>query len=217
MGIYRKFKNLPNHIYLILGIILFVFVFPIIDNVSVLEIFGPLSFTIILLSVFSIIETKKQSKMLWLYILILVSIGLVWLQYLREWEYYSYISFAFNFLVFASATIIMISEIVKSKEVDAKLIMEAISGYLLIGVMLSLTNSIVYTIFPDSFDLADEDRISDIIYFSFVSLTTIGYGDISPKTDIARIVSVFFGLCGQLYLTIIMALIIGKYLNRNNK
>lgn len=217
MGIYRKLKNLPNHTYLILGIILFVFVFPIIDNASVLDIFGPLSFTIILLSVFSIIETKKQKKMLWLYILILISIGLVWMPYIGEWKYYTYLSFLFNISVFSSATIIMISEIVKSKEVDTKLIMEAISGYLLLGVMFSLTNSIVYTLLPQSFDLSEGDRISDIIYFSFVSLTTIGYGDISPKTDVARVVSVFFGLCGQLYLTIIMAFIIGKYLNRNNK
>jgi len=111
----------------------------------------------------------------------------------------------------------MISEIVKSKEVDAKLIMEAISGYLLIGVMFTLTNTLIQSLQPTSFILPSVDKISDMIYFSFVSLTTIGYGDISPQTGIAKMASVFFGLSGQLYLTIIIALIIGKYLNKNNK
>jgi voltage-gated potassium channel Kch len=111
----------------------------------------------------------------------------------------------------------MISEIVKSKHVDTKLIMEAISGYLLLGVMFSITSAILYGLQPASFKLAGVNKMSDIIYFSFITLTTIGYGDISPQTDIARVVSVFFGLSGQLYLTIIMALIIGKYLNKNNK
>jgi voltage-gated potassium channel len=217
MGIIQQLRKLPNHIYLILGIAIFVFIFPIVDNASVLDIFWPISLTIILLSVFSLIEKKKQQKLIWLGIMVIISISLIWLQYFVNHRIYTYFSYTFNILVFISATVIMVSEIVKSKQVNSKLIMEAISGYLLIGVMFSITNAIIYSIMPDSFRLEGLDRISDIIYFSFITLTTIGYGDISPQTDIARVVSVFFGLSGQLYLTIIMAFIIGKYLNKENK
>jgi hypothetical protein len=217
MGIYQNLRKLPNHTYLIIGIFLFVFVFPLIDNASVLDIFWPISLTIILFSVFSVIEKKKQKKLRWLGIMVILSVSLIWIHYFRAVDFYNYVSYAFNTIVFLSAAVIMISEIVKSKQVDTKLIMEAISGYLLIGVMFSITNAVIYTIQPECFIIDGNDRISDIIYYSFITITTIGYGDISPQTDIARVASVFFGLSGQLYLTIIMALIIGKYLNRNNK
>jgi voltage-gated potassium channel len=217
MGIIQQLRKLPNHIYLILGIVLFVFVFPIIDNASVLDIFGPISYTLILISALAVIEKKKSKRLKWLSLLVIISVILIWLNYFRDMNVYILSSFLFNISVLLSVTIIMIAEIVKSKEVDAKLIMEAISGYLMIGVMFTLTNTLLYSLQPQSFILSSDGKISDIIYFSFVSLTTIGYGDISPQTDIARVVSVFFGLSGQLYLTIIMAFIIGKYLNKENK
>jgi voltage-gated potassium channel Kch len=68
---------------------------------------------------------------------------------------------------------------------------------------------------PNSFSniLAEQDTFSTFIYFAFVTLTTLGYGDISPLTPLARSLSTFTALFGQLYLVIIMALIVGKFLN----
>ena len=50
-------------------------------------------------------------------------------------------------------------------------------------------------------------------YFSFVTLTTIGYGDFTPSNESGRALALLIGLFGQIYLTIAMAIIIGKYLN----
>lgn len=154
--------------------------------------------------------------MLWLYILVLLSVLLVWIQYFKIGRYFNYLSFAFTIVVFISATVILISQIVKSKKVDAKLVLETLIAYLLIGIMFSLTTSLIYSINPNSYNI-ENGTFSESIYFSFVTLTTIGYGDIMPQTDIAKMASVFFGLCGQLYLTIVVALIIGKYLNKSKK
>ena len=54
---------------------------------------------------------------------------------------------------------------------------------------------------------------SAFIYFGFVTLTTLGYGDITPALPLARSLATFTTLVGQLYLVIIMAFIIGKFLN----
>ena len=214
MSFFQKIRSLPNHFYLFVGIILFVFVFPLVDNASVWDFFGPLSYSIILLSIVSVIEKKKQRKMLWLYVLVLISVLLVWIQFFKLGWYYNYLSFTFSIIVFISATVIMISQIVRTDKVDAKLVLETLIAYLLIGVMFSLTASLIYYIDPNSFNI-EKGIFSEFVYFSFITLTTIGYGDISPQTDLARMVSIFFGLCGQLYLTIVMAFIIGKYLNKN--
>lgn len=215
MIVIRLIQKLPKVLYLFLGIISFVFIFPLLDGVSVLDIFGPVAYSIILLSIVSIIEKKNQRKMFWLYLLVIISILLVWVQYFNHNLHYNYLSFVFNVTVFMSATIIMIYQIVKSEKVTAQLVIETVSAYLLIGIMFSLTTSVLYASNPASFNI-DNGTYSEFAYFSFVSLTTIGYGDISPQTELARVVTIFFGLSGQLYLTIIIALIIGKYLNDNH-
>ena len=46
---------------------------------------------------------------------------------------------------------------------------------------------------------------------SFVSLTTLGYGDIVPITDAAKSLAVFLGIVGQMYITIIVGIMVGKY------
>ena len=71
---------------------------------------------------------------------------------------------------------------------------------------------------PGSFSELDSSDGSypSFIYFGFVTLTTLGYGDITPDTAAARSLSTFTALFGQLYLVIIMALIIGKFLKGKN-
>jgi hypothetical protein len=107
----------------------------------------------------------------------------------------------------------MIKQIVSSKTVSAKVIVETISGYLLIGVIFGFLNSILFWVDPNSIGLGGKNGISNIMYYSFITVTTIGYGDISPISQAAKSLSILFGIISQLYLTIIMALIIGKFLN----
>lgn len=61
-----------------------------------------------------------------------------------------------------------------------------------------------------------QDR-GDFIYFSFVTLTTLGYGDIQPISDIARTLTWIEAYIGQAYLTVLMALLVGRYLHEKNR
>ena len=113
----------------------------------------------------------------------------------------------------------MIHQVVMSKTVTPKVIVETISGYLLIGVVLVFLNSMMMWVNPNAISLPKESLTSDlsnIIYYSFITVTTIGYGDILPVSQLAKSLSILFGIIGQLYLTIIIALIIGKYLSSNS-
>ena len=53
---------------------------------------------------------------------------------------------------------------------------------------------------------------NDLIYYSFTTLTTLGYGDMTPTDVITKSLSIFEAIIGQLYLTVLIALLIGKYL-----
>ncbi|WP_448562677.1 potassium channel family protein [Trichothermofontia sp.] len=58
-----------------------------------------------------------------------------------------------------------------------------------------------------------EEMFRALFYYSFVTLATIGYGDITPITPLARTLSITLGIAGQMYLTILVAMLVSKYLN----
>jgi hypothetical protein len=93
----------------------------------------------------------------------------------------------------------------------------AIAVYLMLGLIWALAYSVVYICDPASFDLGGsvggmEDLVgvntrgmSRLIYFSFVTMTTLGYGDIAPQSKIASNLAILQALIGQFYLVVIMA------------
>ncbi len=57
-------------------------------------------------------------------------------------------------------------------------------------------------------------QFSEYLYFSFVTLTTLGYGDVTPVSHLARSMAVLIAVTGQLYMTILIAMLVGKFLSR---
>jgi len=118
-------------------------------------------------------------------------------------------------LFFIIVTIALVAHVAVAREVYSSTLICAINSYLLIGLTLSILFLILDFFIPGSFSQIDaaEVSLSTFIYYGFVTLTTLGYGDITPDTALARSLASFTALFGQLYLVIIMALIIGKYLS----
>jgi voltage-gated potassium channel Kch len=114
-------------------------------------------------------------------------------------------------------TIALISHVASAAKVYSSTLLCAINSYLLIGLTFSILFFLLNLFIPGSFLQLEpgDESLSSYIYFGFVTLTTLGYGDITPDTPLARSLSTFIALFGQLYLVIIMALIIGKYLTGN--
>jgi hypothetical protein len=214
--LFQRISRIPKHSVLLIGIILFIFVFPLINKGFASQIFITVSYSIMLLSVGAIIEQKTK----WLIKIIIIAIFLQWIAFFITFESFpilDIISFVFSMTTFIITTFIMIQQIVLSRRVDAKLILESIIGYLLIGVIFTLVNVLITIFNPNAIGFTNANaHIGEIIYYSFVTVTTIGYGDISPISQFARSSAILFGLIGQLYLTIIIAFIIGKYLNSKN-
>ena len=83
----------------------------------------------------------------------------------------------------------------------------AIVLYLMLGVMWAFVYAMLNTLLPNAFtEGAGRTRgIADWVYFSFVTLTTVGYGDIVPIARAARSLAMLEALVGQLYPAIIIA------------
>ena len=87
----------------------------------------------------------------------------------------------------------------------------ALSAYLLAGVFFGVTYWVIEVAWPGSFSGPSEFTRDASVYFSFVTLATLGYGDFLPKTDMARGLVVFEAIGGQLFLAVMVARLIGLY------
>jgi hypothetical protein len=99
------------------------------------------------------------------------------------------------------------------KPVTGHRIMGAIAAYLLFGITWSILYGLLDQVLPKAFSISaagayGAERQEEIIYFSFVTLTTLGYGDITPTHDVSRMFAVMEALLGQLYPATLLARLI---------
>jgi hypothetical protein len=122
-------------------------------------------------------------------------------------------------LFYILAAINLLVGIVKSKEVDSELIFSAVAVYLLLGFCGALLVGVVHFFNQASFSFQStySSQFHQYLYFSFITFTTTGYGDILPISPMARTLAIFLAVFGQIYLTVIIGLLIGKYLSGNKK
>jgi hypothetical protein len=98
-------------------------------------------------------------------------------------------------------------------KVEAEHLFAALSSYLLAGIYFGLLFWALEQFHPGSLSASNLSR-TGAIYYSFVTLATIGYGDIVPRTDIARGLAVVEGVGGQLFLAVLVARLLSLYSGR---
>ena len=111
------------------------------------------------------------------------------------------------------------SSILYTVVIEAKVTMETLRGaictYLLIGVAFSFAYQLAELLFPGSFHMnfpvKDHIFLSQMMYFSFVTLIAIGYGDIVPIQDLSQTLAIVEGIIGQFYFGILVARLVAVY------
>lgn len=115
-------------------------------------------------------------------------------------------------VLFSLFFINLIKYIINTKKVNSNALFACISGYILLGIVSSLFFSLLLIYTQELPFKSEENNFYDLIYFSFTTITSVGYGDIVPTTPLAKSVTILVSIAGQLYLTFIVGIIIGKYL-----
>ena len=92
----------------------------------------------------------------------------------------------------------------------------AAAAYLLLGLAFASLYVLIYEIQPDWFVVGGpvetaSDSFSSFVYFSFATLTTLGYGDILPLTDIPRSIAALEAVCGVLYVAVLVSRLVSLY------
>ena len=110
--------------------------------------------------------------------------------------------------------LVLLMQIFRSGRVTHVRIQGAIAVYLLFGVAWAHAYHVIDILHPGSFSApaGELSTPADWIYFSFVTLTTVGYGDITPVSTLARALAIAEALVGQLYLAIMLARLVAMEL-----
>ncbi len=211
-----------NFVYLTFGIVLLLFVAAMVDQFPGLlghQIVQ--SFSVINIAI-GIYGFKSESAFFRTGIgLVLVVIVILFLGVLME-ELKLYYVHLFILLCFYVWSIwLAAKQVLLSGAIDANKIVGAICIYLLMGLIWALMYLFLAQAIPGAFNGLDQlvwyDNFANVAYYSFVTLTTLGYGDISPVAPVARFLVYMEAVVGVFYMAILVASLIGIGISDSQK
>ncbi len=110
--------------------------------------------------------------------------------------------------------VVVLRSVVKAETVTRDVISGAVAVYVLLGVAWAVIYVLIEGLVPGSFAVEEVGKGTiwdQLLYFSFATLTTLGYGDISPLSPVARIWAVFEAICGTFFLAVLVSRLVGLY------
>ncbi|MBC8315731.1 MAG: two pore domain potassium channel family protein [Bacteroidales bacterium] len=221
MVLKKTFGNPENELwnYLLLFLVFFlVFIVAILPN-AWHDILYNIAYTALFLTTIMVMGKGRLT----IFLIAVVASAMGWISSHYNLDLLEYISIGINFCFFTYLTFHFIRKIAKADNVNLNVIMDAIIGYLMLGIVFSIMVAFIVSVNPALYNFKSVDNVNDEIlyfqeylYYGFITLTTTGYGDIVPLQSFSRSLAILISVTGQLYLTIIVALLVGKYASKRN-
>jgi voltage-gated potassium channel Kch len=215
------FQKNNRFLALVISLILFFIGYPITENSAAAKLVLNLFFMLIVLS--AVYEISDNLKPLFINLgLALLVIVLRWVHYFYAIELWVILGLCTNIFFWAYIAVYILKFILKHNIISYELIFAAIAVYLILGLAWASIYQVIEISHPHSFSIAnpktDSQNLSfQMWYFSMVTLTTLGYGDISPITMLARVFVILEAILGQFYLAILIASLVGRSIAQDTK
>lgn len=117
-----------------------------------------------------------------------------------------------NLLLFGFLFVRIMTYLMRRDRMDTNSLYASVSAFLVLGIIgMPLANTIEHY-FPGAYRLPESYTYYDFLYYCYITITTVGYGDITPVHPLAKALAILLSITGQLYITFVVAIIIGKYL-----
>ena len=168
----------------------------------------------ILVSLLFLRKKKLRSQYFIYFIFTVLLIGFLWTLFdphaaINQWVY------SINFIYFVFITIHLYTAIYRLPDFDMDAVFGVFAGFILMAFISGFLFLIIESFVPNSFKgIENTNNVSGYVYFSFITLLTIGYGDIVPVSEVARKAVILVALIGHFYTVFVTAIIISKMMNR---
>jgi hypothetical protein len=205
-----------NFIYMLLALLIFLVALPVLEELRLLsdEIARPIAFTCLLaVGVWSLRDRIRIFRIAMALVIIGTAANVLSATNDAPAFYYLSVATLSAFLMLSIWS--ALRQVVFGIEMTANRLFGAVCVYLMIGVLWALMYGVLQTLDMHAFvgSLNDEtgERGGDWIYYSFVTLTTLGYGDILPISTTARTLAYSEAIIGVFYIAMLVAALVGSY------
>jgi hypothetical protein len=185
------------------------------DNGTYIRYLWPLNMVLIALASFGIFHQSRRNVVMMRNVLSVISIGMPFIFVtMNSQPWFMYFLTIFYIFFYSFIFWEVMRQITLTKEVRLNVVIGSFCGYLLLSMMVVFCFILVEVLLPNSFQGLGTDLASNynkLVYFSFITLTSIGFGDIYPINDSSRLTVAFFGMLGQFYMVAVVGIIISKF------
>jgi hypothetical protein len=211
--------RLPGKFSILLGAIVASFALrPFLEGLVKINILTDFFFFAVLLSAINAVSERRRDFVMAL-MLAVPYLLLKWSTYIVTVPLIEDLSRIIAALFTAYVLIFILSYIIRQQEITADVIMAAVCGYFFMGLMWAFILFFLESVSPGSFLLAQAQAgdFWQFVYFSFVTMTTLGYGDVTPLSNAACSLAVLEAAMGQLYLAVTIARLVGIHITQATK
>lgn len=197
-------------------VLMFVFRPFLTEHVGIAYLMEIFLFLIFLSAVYAI-RQRKSVFILALFLLLLIE-ALQLLSHLQDIPLLDTVSNILGGLLLAYTLTIILLHLFSEDKITGDMIIGAICAYFLMGLVWSLAYSTLEFFQPGSFQMPQgEITQATFTYYSYVTLTTLGYGEITPISTPARSFAILEAMMGQLYLAVLIARLVGIHIAQSSR
>lgn len=209
--------HIGRFLFLLIAIILMFALRPFVEGVFRITYLMDIFFTVIYLSAVYAVSQKRGIFIFAIFIALL-TVVLLWLTRLTDISSFGIAGNIIGSLFFAFTAIMILSHLFREDRITGDMIMGAICVYFLFGLIWGYVYSTLETFQPGSFQMPQEQLAQTAFtYYSYVTLTTLGYGDITPISAPARSLALLEAIAGQLYIAILIARLVGIHIAQSHQ
>lgn len=171
--------------------------------------------------IFAVLATGgSRRSLVWAIVLVIPAAVGKWVNNLRPDLMPAEVFMGATLVFFMFLTVHYLSFILRAPRVNSEVLCAGVATYLLLGILWSVAYALVAELVPDSFAFtsgpASIHSMKEFValYFSYVTLTTIGYGDIVPISRAARMLAMTEAMVGMFYVTLLIARLVSLYYSK---
>ena len=197
---------------LLTSLVLLLFL-PFVLPARLATVLSPVLFTVVLLSSLSAVADTRRHVVIGM-TLAIPGCGLIIASSVRSLPTLVVVADLVLIVFLAFVAVRILAFVLRSRQVDLGIVLGSVCVYLLLALLWGTAYGLLEQLHPGAFaypSASGGGADTTLQYFSFVTITTLGYGDVQPVIPIARALSVVEAVFGQMYLVILVARLVGLY------